>query len=83
MGSESIWKERLIEVRPMRAGDICSHPLNPKRHPDSQKAHVLGLLREVGKVDILRAYQSERTGGLTFFDGHCREEMEPGDAPAA
>lgn len=71
------WKERLLEVRQMKAGDLMDHPLNPKVHGDSQKTPLKGLLEEVGKVDILKAYYSERLGGaLTLWDGHCRRELD-------
>jgi hypothetical protein len=65
------WKDRLIEIKSLRAGDLLDHPLNPKIHPDGQKRPLESLLSEVGKVDILRAYYSERNGGaLTLWDGH-------------
>src|SRR5262245_64548052 len=70
------WRDRLIEIKSLCAGDLLDHPLNPKIHPDSQKAPLEGLLREVGKVDILRAYYSERNGGaLTLWHGHCRRDL--------
>jgi len=62
----------------MRAGDVLPHPLNPKRHPVSQVEPLEGLLRQIGKADVLRAYRSERNGGmLTFWDGHGRRDLNP------
>lgn len=76
--SETDWRERLIEVRQMRAGDVLPHPLNPKIHPPSQNEALTGLLEDVGKCDILKAYRSEREGGkLVFFDGHARQGLKP------
>lgn len=76
--SETDWRERLIEVRQMRAGDVLPHPLNPKIHPPSQNEALTGLLEDVGKCDILKAYHSEREGGqLVFFDGHARQGLKP------
>ena len=76
--SETDWRERLMEVRQMRAGDVLPHPLNPKIHPPSQNEALTGLLEDVGKCDILKAYHSEREGGkLVFFDGHARQGLKP------
>ena len=78
MATETDWRERLIEVKQMRAGDIEPHPLNPKIHPPSQNEALTGLLEDVGKCDILKAYYSQREGGkLVFFDGHARQGLKP------
>ena len=62
----------------MRAGDILPHPDNPKVHPPSQNQALTGLLEDVGKCDILKAYYSQREGGkLVFFDGHARQGLKP------
>jgi len=62
----------------MRVGDILSHPMNPKIHPEGQLEPLRGLLETVGKLDDLKAYRSERAGGaLVFFDGHGRRELDP------
>lgn len=72
------WRERLLSVDKMAAASLLDHPLNPKIHGDNQKQPLEGLLSEVGKVDILKAYHSERNGGaLTLWDGHCRRELRP------
>lgn len=70
------WRERLIEVRVMKAGDLKDHSLNPKIHGQTQRDCLNGILQDVGKVDILKAYYSERNGGdLTLWDGHCRSQL--------
>ena len=72
------WQDRLIEVKPMRVGDILPHPLNPKHHPMSQTEPLTGLLNQVGKADVLKAYKSQRNGGkLTLWDGHGRQDLNP------
>ena len=74
----SEWRDRIIEFRKMRVGDILPHPLQHKTHPKKQNAMLRGNLKETGKVDVLRAYYSERNGGkLTFFDGHGRRSLRP------
>lgn len=70
------WRDRLVEVVKMRAGDILPHPHNPKIHPPAQTEPLKGLLSEVGKCDILKAYRSERmNGALVYWDGHAREGL--------
>lgn len=71
------WRDRKIETRRMRVGDILPHPMNPKIHPEHQMAPLRGLLETVGKLDDLKAYRSERAGGaLVFFDGHGRQALD-------
>lgn len=78
IGKTIEWRERLVKIERMPASDLLDHPLNPKIHPDAQKQPLEGLLSEVGKVDILKAYLSERNeGALTLWDGHCRRELRP------
>src|SRR5262245_397945 len=72
------WRDRKIETRRIRVGDVLPHPLNPKIHPKSQLEPLRGLLETVGKLDSLKAYYSEREGGaLVFFDGHGRQSLDP------
>lgn len=71
------YRHRLLGVALLRVGDVLEHPFNPKIHPDTQTAPLAGALRELGKLDILRAYYSQRTGGLTFWDGHGRRNLQP------
>ena len=72
------WRDRKIETKRLRVGDVMAHPMNPKIHPDKQLAPLRGLLESVGKLDDLKGYYSERNGGkLTFFDGHGRQSLDP------
>lgn len=72
------WRDRKIETRRMPAGELIEHPLNPKTHPKSQLDPLVGLLNQVGRVDDLKAYYSERNGGkLTVWDGHGRRLLNP------
>jgi DNA modification methylase len=74
---KSQWRDRKIETRRMRVGDVLPHPMNPKIHPEGQMAPLRGLLETVGKLDDLKAYRSERAGGaLVFFDGHGRQALD-------
>lgn len=71
-------KNRVIEVKKMRLGDLRSHPYNPRRHPNEQREMVGGLMREIGYVGGILAYDSERNAGeLTLLDGHLRKSLGP------
>lgn len=70
-----MWRNRIIEQRMVDASELQPHPLNPRRHPETQKRAVAGLLGEVGIVDSLTVYESEAYGGLVVLDGHLRKEM--------
>ncbi len=75
------WRERYIETVTLRAGDVLPHPNNPKIHPANQLEPLSGLLEEVGKVDSLKAYRSEREGGkLVYWDGHARMGLRPDES---
>jgi hypothetical protein len=60
----------------VRAGDLVPHELNPRRHPDAQRAALRGMYREIGFARSLLAYELP-DGRLKLVDGHLRQEMDP------
>lgn len=70
-------RNRIVEVREMRLGDIAHNPGNWKDHGDEQLEPLADLLIEIGFAGVPLAYHSERTGVLTFADGHGRKELSP------
>lgn len=76
-GSER-WRNRIVERVVMRVGDLLDHEGNPWSHPQRQKEQVAGLLEEVGKIDSIKAWRSERLNGrLATWDGHLRKSLDP------
>jgi len=67
-------RSRIKGIERVRFGDVQPHPRNPKIHPQNQREAFRGVVRELGFVSIPIAYHSERTGGLTWADGHLRGE---------
>lgn len=68
-------RDRIVELRRVRAAEIVPNPRNWRGHPDAQRSALRGLLEEVGIADALIAYHSERAeGALTLVDGHLRRE---------
>lgn len=71
-------RDRVIEVKKMRLGDIQSHPKNPKYHPADQRELVGNLLTEIGWAGAAIAYHSERADGkLVYIDAHLRKSIAP------
>src|SRR5579885_1930688 len=60
----------------VRAGDLVPHELNPRRHPEAQRAALEALYAEIGFARSLLAYELP-DGRLKLIDGHLRAEMDP------
>lgn len=70
-------RDRIRELRRVRAGDLKPSPRNWRLHPRAQREALEGLLREVGYADALLARELE-DGTLELVDGHLRAETTPG-----
>lgn len=71
-------RNRVIERRQMRIGDIMDNPDNWRTHPKAQRQKMEGILAEIGKAGSVKAYYSERYDGrLCFIDGHLRKDIDP------
>lgn len=75
-GERMDWRDRITEFKRMRISEISGHKRNPKRHPKNQADAMTGLLNEVGKADVLKAYYNAE-GKLTLWDGHLRQGIDP------
>lgn len=72
------FRDRIIEVRKMKASELLGNDGNWRTHPALQRESLTGILREVGKTDVLLAYYSARQGNqLTLIDGHLRKDIDP------
>jgi hypothetical protein len=60
----------------VRAGDLVPHELNPRLHPDAQRAALAALYQEIGFARSLLAYELP-DGRLKLIDGHLRRSMDP------
>jgi DNA modification methylase len=74
-GSTSI-RDRIRELRRVRAADLVPNPKNWRRHPKAQAAALRGLLQELGYSDALLAREMP-DGRLMLIDGHLRAETTP------
>lgn len=60
----------------VKAGELVPHELNPRRHPEAQRAALAALYEEIGFARSLLAYELA-DGRLKLIDGHLRAEMNP------
>lgn len=69
-------RDRIRELRRVRAGDLIPNPKNWRTHPKAQQDALRGILAEVGYADALLARETPE-GGLMLIDGHLRAETTP------
>jgi DNA modification methylase len=68
-------RDRIQELRRVRAGDLKENAKNWRLHPERQRRALRGLLREIGYADALLA--REENGELILVDGHLRRSLDP------
>ena len=69
-------RNRIRELRQVRAADLRPNPKNWRKHPAEQQEALRGVLAEIGYADALIA--RELPGGiLELIDGHLRKEITP------
>ena len=69
-------KDRIRELRRVRAGDLKPNPKNWRKHPQAQQDALRGVLAEIGYADALIARELP-DGSLMLLDGHLRAETTP------
>ena len=68
-------KDRIKELRRVKASELIPNPKNWRTHPVAQQDALKGVLAEVGYADALIA--RETPNGLMLVDGHLRAETTP------
>src|SRR5450756_118671 len=68
-------RDRIVELRRVRAADLRPNPKNWRTHPKAQQEALRGILAEVGYADALLARETPE--GLQLIDGHLRAEITP------
>jgi hypothetical protein len=74
-------KNRIKELRYVKASEIAPNPKNWRTHPKEQADALRGVLAEVGMADAVLAREL-KDGSLMLIDGHMRAETF-GDEPVA
>src|SRR3982751_1904303 len=69
-------RDRIKELRRVRAADLRPNPRNWRLHPPQQQDALRGVLAEIGYADALLARELP-DGTLILIDGHLRAETTP------
>jgi len=70
------FRDRIKELRRVRASELRPHPRNWRTHPAKQRRALEGMLAEIGYADALLARELP-DGSLELIDGHLRAEATP------
>jgi hypothetical protein len=76
MGKKLAFRDRIRELRRVRAGDLAANPRNWRTHPKAQVEALKGVLDEIGYADAILARELP-DGTLEIIDGHLRAETTP------
>jgi hypothetical protein len=68
-------RDRIQDLRRVRAGDLKPSPKNWRRHPEVQRRAMQAALAEIGFADALLVRETD--GGLELIDGHLRADLDP------
>ena len=69
-------RDRIKELRRVKAGLLRPHPKNWRTHPQAQQDALRGVLAEIGYAGALLARELP-DGSLELIDGHLRAETTP------
>jgi hypothetical protein len=69
-------RDRVKELRRVRASELVPNPRNWRTHPSAQQDALRGVLAEVGYANALLAREMD-DGRLQLIDGHLRAETTP------
>lgn len=69
-------RDRIKELRRVKAAELRPHPKNWRTHPGPQRDALRGVLAEIGYADALLARELA-DGSLELVDGHLRAETTP------
>ncbi len=68
-------RDRIKELRRVRASELIPHQKNFRTHPEHQRAALRSILSHIGYADALLARETPE--GLVLIDGHLRAEVTP------
>lgn len=69
-------RDRIRQLRRVKAAQLKPHPCNWRIHPPEQRAALEALLAEIGYAGALVARELP-DGSLQLIDGHLRAEVSP------
>lgn len=73
-------RDRVVELKRVRANELMPHPKNAREHPESQRTALRAVMGQLGFAGAILAV--ERDGKYLVADGHLRtEEMGDREVP--
>lgn len=69
-------RNRVKELRVVRAGDILPNPKNWRQHPEAQRQAYAALVKSIGFAGALLTRELD-DGRLMLLDGHLRQDENP------
>lgn len=69
-------RDRIKELRRVKASELYASPRNWRTHPQAQRDALRGILADIGYADALIARETPE-GHLELIDGHLRAETTP------
>jgi hypothetical protein len=72
--NSAVIRDRVVELRRVPASDLRANPLNPRRHPESQRSAMSSVLEQIGFAGALLARELD-DGALELLDGHLRTDL--------
>lgn len=67
------FRDRIVELRRIRASELVPHPKNWRTHPKHQREALRAMLAEVGVADAVLVRRDD-DGRFHLVDGHLRTE---------
>jgi hypothetical protein len=71
-----LFRDRIVDFRRVRAGDLVPHPYNYRLHSEAQRATMRAALEEIGHADALITMKLP-DGRLMLINGHVRADIDP------
>ncbi len=71
-------KDRVKELRRVKASELIPNDKNWRKHPKRQRELLQNVLQTIGFADALIARETE-DGRLVLIDGHLRADVLPND----
>jgi len=69
-------RDRIKELRRVRASELVPHDENWREHPEEQQDALRGAIEEIGYADALLCRELP-DGRLQVIDGHMRRDLTP------
>jgi hypothetical protein len=67
-------RNRIKELRTVKASDLEPHPGNWRTHPKHQRTALRAMLHDIGNATAIVAYEHE--GKIRIIDGHLRADLQ-------